>query len=236
MEFLAMALRVRHIMTTKGQDNDSTGPSHEHRQETRHTMTARSIASRPTVAHSRAAGSDSLSLGRRLLALATALGVGGLLAVAAAGNAEAQQVNTLGRFQDWTAYTMTENGAKVCYVASQPKKDEGNYTRRGDIYALITHRPARDQFNVVTIYAGYPYDEDASVEMSVDEKSFQLFTKGETAWATDDQDPRIVSAMKAGRSMVVKGTSSRGTATRDTYSLLGVTAALNSIDKACGAR
>lgn len=197
-------------------------------------MTARSIASRPTVAPSRPAGTASASFGRRALALGAALGLGSLLTVAAP--AQAQQVNTLGNFQDWTAYTMTEDGAKVCYVASQPRKDEGNYTRRGDIYALITHRPARDQFNVVTIYAGYPYKDGGSVELEVDDKSFQLFTKGETAWATDDQDPRIVAAMKAGRSMVVKGESSRGTATRDTYSLMGVTAALNSIDKACGAR
>ncbi len=34
--------------------------------------------------------------------------------------------------------------------------------------------------------------------------------------------------------MVVKGTSSRGTLTTDTYSLTGFSAALQSIDKACG--
>ncbi|MGB1026239.1 MAG: invasion associated locus B family protein, partial [Rhodospirillaceae bacterium] len=39
--------------------------------------------------------------------------------------------------------------------------------------------------------------------------------------------------MKRGRDMIVKGTSSRGTVTTDTYSLSGVTAAMNAIDKAC---
>ena len=33
--------------------------------------------------------------------------------------------------------------------------------------------------------------------------------------------------------MVVKGASSRGTATTDTYSLIGVTKAHGAIDKAC---
>lgn len=149
--------------------------------------------------------------------------------------AAAQQVNTLGRSQDWTAYTITENGNKVCYVASQPKKDEGNYTQRGEIYTLVTHRPAEGKFNVITVYAGYPYKESSSVTISFDggKKSFQLFTHGETAWALDKFDSEIVDAMKAGRDMVIKGTSSRGTVTTDTYSLLGVTAALNTIDKAC---
>jgi hypothetical protein len=34
--------------------------------------------------------------------------------------------------------------------------------------------------------------------------------------------------------MIVKGTSSRGTLTTDTYSLSGFTAAFNAISKACG--
>lgn len=153
------------------------------------------------------------------------------------GTGAAQQVDTLGRSQDWTAYTMTENGQKVCYVASQPKKDEGNYDQRGEIYTLITHRPQNNEFYVVTVYAGYPYKEGSSVSLSVDnKKTFPLFTHGESAWALDEHDRKIVDAMKAGTEMVIKGTSSRGTATTDTYSLLGVTAALNTIDKACNAR
>jgi hypothetical protein len=39
--------------------------------------------------------------------------------------------------------------------------------------------------------------------------------------------------MKAGKSLKVKGTSWRGTTTEDTYSLVGISAALAAIDKAC---
>ncbi|WP_041796144.1 invasion associated locus B family protein [Pararhodospirillum photometricum] len=158
------------------------------------------------------------------------------LALAVTTPAEAQQVATLGVFQDWTAYTMTENGHKVCYVASQPKKDEGNYKKRGDIYALITHRPAQNQFSVVTVYAGYTYGSGATVTLEVDKNSFQLFTEGETAWAHDEMDKKIVQEMRRGSTMVVKGASSRGTKTTDSYSLRGVTAALQAIDKACNVR
>ncbi|MDX1424550.1 MAG: invasion associated locus B family protein, partial [Kiloniellales bacterium] len=47
-------------------------------------------------------------------------------------------------------------------------------------------------------------------------------------------DQAIVKAMRAGSSMVVKGTSSRGTVTTDTYSLLGFSKAYAAISKACG--
>ena len=40
--------------------------------------------------------------------------------------------------------------------------------------------------------------------------------------------------MKSGNKLVVKGISSRGTKTEDTYSLFGFTAALKLIDRACG--
>ena len=40
--------------------------------------------------------------------------------------------------------------------------------------------------------------------------------------------------MKSGKQLIVRGTSSRGTATTDTYSLAGFTAALAASDKACG--
>jgi invasion protein IalB len=172
----------------------------------------------------------------RVLGALGALTLGALAVFGPVPVAQAQQVNTLGVSGDWTAYTMIENGNKVCYVASQPKKDEGNYTARDEIYALVTHRPARQQFYVVTVYAGYPYKEGSSVELSIDSTDYQLFTQGETAWASDDMDKQIVAAMKRGLTMVVKGTSTRGTATRDTYSLKGITASLSTIDKACGVR
>jgi hypothetical protein len=56
----------------------------------------------------------------------------------------------------------------------------------------------------------------------------------EAAWlASMDDEPAFVEALKAGATLVVHGTSTRGTETTDTYSLAGVTAAMGAIDKAC---
>lgn len=166
------------------------------------------------------------------------LAVFAVLAAAVAapsGPAAAQEITRLGQFQDWRAFTFTENGNKVCYMASEPEEAEGDYTQRGDIYAMVTHRPAQGTEDVVSFVIGYPFKKDSRVTVDIDGKKFTLFTHKDTAWASDAQtDKALVQAMIRGRDMVVKGISSRGTETTDTYSLIGFTDAHRAIDKACG--
>jgi len=160
--------------------------------------------------------------------------VAGLAFALLAGPAAAQDIRRLGEFQDWRAYTYQEGGNKVCYMASEPKTEKGDYTQRGDVYAMVTHRPAQGTQNVVSFIIGYPFKSDSRVSVSIDGQSFTLFTHEDTAWAPDTQtDNALVQSMRAGRQMIVKGTSTRGTETTDTYSLLGFTAAHKAINDAC---
>jgi len=141
----------------------------------------------------------------------------------------------LGEFRDWTAYAYKEGKNLVCYMASTPKKDEGNYKTRGDIYAIVTHRPADKSYNVVNFVAGYPYRKGESVVVKIGTISFNnLFTSGESAWAPDNAtDKKLVEAMKRGEKMIVEGVSARGTKTKDTYSLAGFSGAYKAISAKC---
>jgi hypothetical protein len=155
---------------------------------------------------------------------------------AAPAPAEAADQRLLGNFGEWTAYADTESGGKICFMIAQPRKAEGDYSQRGDIHTMITHRPGEKSFNVINIVAGYPYKEQSEVELSVGRKTWSLFTQGERAWAYDSDDPKIVEAIRQGSTMVVKGTSSRGTLTTDTYSLTGSNAAYQAISRECGVK
>ena len=159
-----------------------------------------------------------------------------LLSVAAGGAAAwAQGIERLGDYDDWSAFRFTENGSNACYMASQPTKAEGNYTKRGDIYALVTHRPAENRRDEVSFIAGYTFKENSTVQVTIGGQGFQLFTSEDGAWtANKDEDHKLVQAMIKGNRMVVKGTSSRDTVTTDTYSLKGFTAAYQSITETCG--
>lgn len=174
--------------------------------------------------------------GHRLISFFILLVGLALVGVTSVSSSALAQRKTIGTFTDWTAFTDGSGDKQICYVGSVPKKAEGKYTRRGDTYTLISHRPGERVFGEVSVEAGYTYKPDSEVTVDVDGKKFKLFTKGGNAWATDaEADKALVAAMKAGRRMIIKGTSSRGTLTTDTYSLSGLTAAYRAIDKACSA-
>ena len=153
--------------------------------------------------------------------------------VTAAGAAWSADIEVLDTYRDWTAYAMGKGSSRVCFMSSTPKKAEGNYTKRGDIIAYVTHRLADGVRGEVSFETGYTYRKDSKVTVSIGKQRFDLFTKNGNAWAKQGEDVRLVKAMRAGAKMIVKGTSSRGTTTKDTYSLLGFTKAYQAIGRAC---
>ena len=115
-----------------------------------------------------------------------------------------------------------------CYIGSIPTKEEGKYTKRGDVY-LIVYKINKSQEIIVQINAGYNYKENEPVEIIIDQVNFDMFSDGDSAWS-EKQDKEITYAMMKGKDMFIKGVSSRGTSTKDTYTLIGFTAAFKKID------
>jgi hypothetical protein len=154
--------------------------------------------------------------------------------------AEAQNPATprqIGGAQAWAAFAYTDKGGKVCYLVGHPAKSDPANASRGRVDALVTHRPGENAVNVVTFDVGYPFKEGADAELEVDGKKFTLFTEKEAAWARDAAtDKQIVAALGKGTKAVLKGTSARGTATVDTYSLAGFGTTVALIDKVCGVK
>lgn len=147
---------------------------------------------------------------------------------------------SLGTFKAWEAYTFEEGNRTVCALWAEPAKSEGDYTKRGNIFAFVAHRtwtkPKR--LHEISLQAGYPFKDGSEVNVTIDgKKEFSLFTDGDTAWSRSaNEDAALVKAMRIGSTMVVVGFSSRGTKTTDTFALLGFTAAHNAANKACGVR
>lgn len=150
---------------------------------------------------------------------------------------QAAEPKLIGEHGDWTAYMFMENNSKVCYMVSKPKKSEGNYSKRGDVFALITHRPAEKSKNVFSYIAGYAYKPGSDATVIVNNQSFRLFTQDDSAWASDEAtDNKITDGIKRGNSLVIKGASARGTETTDTFGLSGSSSAYKAISSECGVK
>ena len=137
------------------------------------------------------------------------------------------------KYKDWSVYTINENGQKLCYAVSYPKRKTGNYRSRSQPYAMVTTANGKeDEFSVT---GGYKYKERTEPRIKIDRKTYRLsLTKGEMAWPKTDKFDRIlVDKMKKGSTMKVTGTSQIGTYSIDTYSLSGFTKAHRRIRGLC---
>lgn len=157
-----------------------------------------------------------------------------LVSVGVAGTAIAQEPKLIAKNSDWEARSYQDAKGKVCYAVSAPKQMAPSDRNHGEVFFFVSTRPGQGVSNEPSLIVGYPFQDSSQVSVDVDGKSFAMFTKGDGAWMENPaEEARLVGAMKAGRSMKVSGTSSRGTNTSYTYSLSGITATLNAVAGAC---
>ena len=172
-----------------------------------------------------------------IAAIALTFGVAAMAGAASAQNAP----KLLGKYDDWSAYTYGSGNDRMCYAMTTPTKMAPSGASRGDVYFMVTHRPARNTKNEVSMRVGYPFKSTSRPFATIDTDKFQMFSGvkegGEHkfwAWLENpSEEGKMVQALKAGSSMEIKGTSERDTLTTDTYSLKGSSAALTKIGDAC---
>lgn len=170
------------------------------------------------------------------------LGMAGALALVvtvAPGPALAQEsTNRVAAKTDWSVFV--EQNPTECWSVSAPKETvntrDGRVVavRRGDILLFVTYRPSDKVRGEISFTGGYPFAKGSTVTLEVGENSFELFTDGEWAWpATQGDDAKITTTMKRGTSASLTARSSRGTITKDSFSLLGFTAAIEEAERRC---
>jgi hypothetical protein len=142
----------------------------------------------------------------------------------------------LGQYGEWGAYTATPSGRKICFAIAKPAAVETKPPDRprNQPYMFISTRLADKVTNEVSIVVGYPFKTSSEATAQVGGTTFQLYTQGDGAWIKNAaEEAHMVEAMRAGDSAVVKGTSAKGTESIDTYSLKGLTEALDRIAQEC---
>ena len=145
--------------------------------------------------------------------------------------AQAQTPTAIKQHKAWGAYTYNDARAgKICYILSIPTIKEPTDRDHGEVFFLVSQKPDGSKAFEPQLEVGYPLSKAKAVTVTIDGKNFKMFSEGNNAWLEDiSQEPVLVEAMRAGRTMRVSGQSSRGTQTSYVYSLSGVTAALNEV-------
>jgi hypothetical protein len=168
----------------------------------------------------------------------------GLTASAASGQ---ESSNRVAANTDWSVFV--EENPKECWGVSAPKETVNTKdgqpasVRRGDILLFVTYTPGN--LPAVSFTGGYQFALDSPITLVVGTDTFTLvsaaddpatsdFNENEWAWPTKaEEDAAILTSLRAGSAAVVTARSGRGTQTQDTFSLLGVSGALDEAAKRC---
>lgn len=166
------------------------------------------------------------------------LGLGALSVMAGVSLAQEQSTNRVAAETDWSVFV--EDNPTECWGVATPKETintrDGRVVAatRGQILLMVFYRPSAGAQGQVAFTGGYPFQSGSTVNINISGNEFELFTDGEWAWpASVAEDTQIVTAMKRGADAIVTGVSSRGTETKDTFSLLGFTAAVEDAEARC---
>ena len=158
---------------------------------------------------------------------------------ALSSNVSAEETsNRVAAKSDWSVFV--GDNPKECWAVSAPKEIENKRNgvkvkvKRGQIQLFAIFRPADKVDGQIAFTGGYPFADGRNISMKIDDATYELPVEGEWAWPPNtDDDEKIIAAMKRGAKAIITAQSKRGTVTKDTFSLLGFTAALKEAKKRC---
>jgi len=147
-----------------------------------------------------------------------------------------EQAVLLGQFGNWGAYKATPGGKKVCFALSKPTSAVivPSNKKRDPSYAFVSTRPAEQVRNEVSVIVGYPQKAGVDATATIGSASYVLYTQNDGAWVKNAaEEAQMVETMRKGSDMVVKSMSHSGAKTTDTYSLKGLSEALDKVAEEC---
>jgi len=158
-----------------------------------------------------------------------------LLAVMTAAPAFGQSApKVAGTHGDWTVYTRGAGSARICYVLTEAKTESPSSVNHGDIYFMVANWKNGAATEQPSFLAGYTLKPTRAPKAKVGGTSLTMFASNNEAFISERADERkLVAKMRAGSTMTVSAVSQRGTQTRYSFSLKGVTAALRQAKSAC---
>ncbi|MFQ5562954.1 MAG: invasion associated locus B family protein [Parvularculaceae bacterium] len=167
-------------------------------------------------------------------AIATALAAclaAGPLAPFGAGAAEPTAIAT---YRDWNVFVREIEGDKICFAATDAKDKSPKSVNHGDVFFLVATWKSGAAKNQPSLMTGYNLKDEPEPTVRIGSDKWEMYVSGMEAFIeSPGEEARLITAMRRGSDMRISAVSTRGTATSYVMSLLGVSAALDRVAKAC---
>ena len=157
----------------------------------------------------------------------------GQTGTASPDTAKTGKPSQLASYGAWGVFLAEGEKSKTCYTLATPKDRAPPGLKRDPSYVFIANRPAENVHEEVSIIMGFPMKESGG-RAEVAGSGFDLIAKGANAWIKNQsEEANFVDALKKGSKLIVKAPSSKGHVTTDSYSLAGLSQALERVAKEC---
>ena len=137
-------------------------------------------------------------------------------------------------YRDWFVFVNDTNEGRVCYAVSDPEESSPRSARHGEVYMMVAtwaNGAAKEQ---PSFMAGYQLRDTPEPQLRIGADKWDLFTSANEGFVEAERDEeRLVAAMRRGADMRLSAVSERGTATEYTFSLLGISNALDRAAREC---
>jgi hypothetical protein len=180
---------------------------------------------------------ENMSIKRTVMTglTATAVLISSLAMVAALTlTASAQETKAVKTFSAWTLYSHNGPPGDICFITSQPRETKPADVKRDRAYFYISSWVKDGIRSQVSVLLGYDLDDKSDISITIGNQDFKLFVKDDKGFVGDSTNElKLIDAMKRGNFMTVTAKTKDGVETTDTYSLIGATAAVNSLTSGC---
>lgn len=150
---------------------------------------------------------------------------------AAGGQGQALLLETAGK---WQAFSSQQGRSKICYALSKAESRTPANLKDVEGLLFISSRPGEGVRNEISLVMNFDLKEDVEHQAIIGAERFALVAKGQNVWLKNPaEEGRMLDALRKGAGLEIKGTSKRGNATSDKYSLAGISQIVKRAEDAC---
>ncbi|MFC5422116.1 MAG: hypothetical protein DI537_14885 [Stutzerimonas stutzeri] len=134
----------------------------------------------------------------------------------------------------WQAFSSQQGRSKICYALSKAESRSPANLKDVEGLLFISSRPGEGVRNEISLVMNFDLKEDVEHQAIIGSDRFALVAKGQNVWLKNPaEEGRMLDALRKGSGLEIKGTSKRGNATSDKYSLAGISQIVKRAEDAC---
>ena len=139
----------------------------------------------------------------------------------------------IARFKDWAVFTNEVGDDRICYAVTEATDKAPVGEDHGEVWFYVTSWRSGRAKGQPSLKVGYDLRPDLSPSARVGRTKWTLFSAGNEAFARDEDDTKLVRAIKRGSELRIEAVSSADTQVAYHFSLAGSTAAIDRAAAIC---